>query len=186
MGALARYRARELQMEALHSEKLKEYFEDHPDDKKALQSMQRKLREGKSVRRNLAHIPSYLVPEHFLTSTPVQKAIREDAAAHGTTATQVVRRTRRMQERQADPLQGFKATTKKGMRKLRFSKEAMIAKDRRIQARGGANVEDLPPLSGRKLWKLRHRKSVRRPVDTLGERRFLSESQKKRKKKFPV
>ena len=57
------------QAKALHSEKLKAYFEEHPDDKRALQRsrsrncrlicsvashrMQRALRERKSVRQHL-------------------------------------------------------------------------------------------------------------------------------------
>merc|ERR1712129_78640 len=67
------YRARELQMEALHSDKLKEYFQDNPEEKVALQRMQRSIREKKSIRSHLAHVPSYLVPEQlFTTNTPVR------------------------------------------------------------------------------------------------------------------
>ena len=66
--------------QALHSEKLKSYFEDHPEEKRALQRtvldltalsrhfaalrMQRQLRENKSIRAHLksASIPAY--PRH--------------------------------------------------------------------------------------------------------------------------
>merc|ERR1712137_946844 len=80
---VAQYLARELQLEALNSEKLKAYFEDHPDDRRALQKTQRQLRERKSVRQHLKHVPEYLVPEGFAKATPVQQAVREELAASG-------------------------------------------------------------------------------------------------------
>merc|ERR1719221_1231175 len=80
---VAQHRARELQLEALNSEKLKAYFEDHPEDKKALQKAQRSLRERKSTLQHLRHVPHYLVPSNFTDATPVQKAVRDEASVNG-------------------------------------------------------------------------------------------------------
>lgn len=179
--AISKYRARELQMEALHSEKLKAYFEEHPDDKRALQRMQRALRERKSVRQHLKSIPSYLVPEAFQKATPVQKAVREANASAGK-PTSAVRRKRLIKAKQQDPLKSFD-TPGVEKRRDRFTRDRMIAKERRMDP-ATTNVEALPPLSRHKLWKLQHGKRIRKPMDVLGERRRLTPGQRKRRKKF--
>ncbi|CAE7363503.1 DBP9 [Symbiodinium natans] len=179
--AISKYRARELQMEALHSEKLKAYFEEHPDDKRALQRMQRALRERKAVRQHLKSIPSYLVPEAFQKTTPVQKAVREANASAGK-PTSSVRRKRLMKAKQQDPLQSFDAPGVE-KRRDRFTRERMIAKEKRLDP-ATTNVEALPPLSRHKLWKLQHGKRLRKPMDVLGERRRLTPGERKRRKKF--
>jgi len=183
--AVAQYRARELQLEALHSEKLKEYFEEHPEDRRALQKTQRQLRERKSVRQHLAHVPTYLVPEQFANATPVQQAVREEAASRGAgQAPSAAKRRRALRARDRDPLQGLGLGTGAGLKRNdRFKREVMIARERRIDSKT-ANVEELPPLSGRKLWKLRHKKHVRAKTNTPGERKRKTPSQLKRQKKF--
>jgi len=178
--AVAKYRARELQMEALHSEKLKAYFDDHPDDKLALQRMQRELREKKSIRAHLKHIPSYLVPEDFTKATPVQQAVRTANKASGKISSHV-KRKKVFKARQQDPLTSEIGGVQK--RRDRFTRERAIALDRKIDP-STANVEALPALSRHKLWKLRHGKRVRKTSDVFGERRQLDYGQKKRRKKF--
>merc|ERR1719343_292399 len=183
---VAQYRTRELQLEALNSEKLKEYFEEHPDDKQMLQRTQRQLRERKSVRQHLRTVPSYLVPEQFVAQTPVQQAVREQAAARGigVQATgSAAKRRRAMRTRAQDPLHGSLPPQGAKIKMPHLTREAMLAKDRRINPKT-ANVEDLPPISGRKIWKLRHKKHVKRRTDTVGERKRKTPGQKKRQKKF--
>jgi len=177
---LAKYRARELQLEALHSDKLKAYFDDHPDDKLALQRMQRQLREKKTVRAHLKSVPSYLVPEDFTRATPVQKAVRSANKASGKISVNL-KRKRAFKARQQDPLTREIGGTER--RRDRFTREKAIAKDRKIDPTT-ANVEALPALSRHKLWKLQHGKRVRKTTDVLGERRRLPFGQKKRQKKF--
>jgi len=182
---IGQYRARELQLEALNSEKLKAYFDEHPDDKRALQRTQRQLRERKSVRQHLKSVPTYLVPENFTSATPVQQAVRDDAMAKGTVApvSAAVKRRRAMQARKQDPLEGFAAGPKSNKRRDRFTRDAMLAKERRINP-ATANVEALPFLSGKKLWKLRHGKRVRKSTDVMGERKRLNFGERLRQKKF--
>merc|ERR1712194_89609 len=102
------YMARELQLEALNSERLASYFEENPDEKLALMNMQRKLKEKKSIREHLATVPDYLVPEQVFTSaTPVQKAVREQTASRGgTRATFAQRKKHGLAKKKEDVLQG--------------------------------------------------------------------------------
>jgi len=185
------YRTRELQREALNSEKLKAYFEEHPDEKRALQKTQRELRERRSIRESLKHIPSYLVPEQlFTTTTPVQQAIREERSSKGMVSAAVRRRRQNQATRNRDPLSGFAASKgeaakvgSKAHKLQKYSRERMVAISKR-QDPATTNVEDLPPLSGHNLWKLRHDKKVRKAKDAVGERRRMTRSQKLRSKKF--
>jgi len=178
---VTQYLARELQLEALHSEKLKEYFEEHPEDRKALLRSQRQLRERKSVRQHLKVVPSYLVPEQFTNMTPVQQAVREDAAARGQTGM----KKRRKNHKLGDPLFGdadvsWRKTVSQKMR------EDNIRKEKRLDPLA-VIPEKLPPLSGRKLWKLRHKKRVfKGHTDAFGERTRMDHHQKNRRKKFLI
>lgn len=180
---IAEYRARELQLEALNSEKLQEYFEDHPEEKKALQKAQRSLKEKKSIRQHLRHVPFYLVPEQFVAATPVQQAVRDEAARNGGKVSSAVKRRRYLHAKKQDPLQSCEAGPKRKHKRQRFTREAMEAKEKRIDHKT-ANIEDLPPMSGRKLWKLRHGKTVRKKTDQFGERRRMTFGQRIRRGKF--
>eukprot|EP00928_Gymnodinium_smaydae_P070226 TRINITY_DN54117_c0_g1_i1.p1 TRINITY_DN54117_c0_g1~~TRINITY_DN54117_c0_g1_i1.p1 ORF type:complete len:728 (-),score=214.71 TRINITY_DN54117_c0_g1_i1:35-2149(-) len=178
-----KYRARELQNEALNSEKLKAYFEENPEEKRALQKAQRKLRENKSVRANLRTVPHYLVPENYTAAvTPVQQAVREDALRSGAPASSKMKRKRVLNMRQRDPLQAFTGGVGKKS-KAQVTRERMEQIDRKIDP-STANVEELPPLSGKKIWKMRHRKPIYNNKDTFGERKRLTVPQKRRQKKF--
>jgi len=150
---ILKYLAREMQLEALHSEKLKEYFEENPDDKKALQRTQRKLRENKAVLRHLQGVPSYLVPEGIVANNPVQQAIRKDGSLKKAPNS---KQRRLRQAQQKDPLQCFEPSLGRWV-----TREAMVEKDLRINP-ATANPKNLPPISGAKIWKLRHNKRVRR------------------------
>lgn len=177
--AIAQYRSRELQLEVLNSEKLKDYFEENPDERRALQRAQRTLRERKSVRKHLAHVPHYLVPEQFSAATPVQAAVREA----GGKVSAAVKKRRALQAKKSDPLQGFTPGVKTGRK--RFTREYFEGVEKRINP-STANVEDLPPLSGRKLWKMRKGKHFRKKTDHVGERKRLSLSQRKAHKKIGI
>jgi len=179
------FRAREMQLEALNSEKLQAYFEEHPEEKKALQKAQRSLKEKKSIRQHLRHVPFYLVPEQFVAATPVQQAVRDEAARNGGGVSSAVKRRRYLHAKKQDPLQSCEALKGRKKRNARFTREAMEAKEKRIDP-ATANVEDLPPMSGRKLWKLRHGKSVRKKTDNFGERRRMTFGQRKRQGKFAI
>jgi len=179
--AVEKYRARELQLEALNSEKLKAYFEEHPEERRALQKTQRQFREKKNVRSHLRTVPSYLVPENFSAATPVQQAVREDVAARGGVTNSVKKRRKQQLQRQ-DPLQVLPVSASTA-RRHRFTREKMLARDRKVDPKT-ANLEDLPALSNRKLWKLRHGKRVMPGLNQLGERKRKTRANKARMRKF--
>jgi len=177
---VAEYRARELQLEALKSEKLKSHFEDHPEDKMALQRAQRTLKERKGIRQHLKTIPYYLMPEDFHTMTPVQQAIKEVQGARPSNA---LKKRRRLQLKKPDVLHDFGKGSSALTGRKRFTRERAIAIDRRLDP-AVTDPSRLPTLGGNRLWKLRHGKRVRRPNDTVGDRKGLSWGQSKRKRKF--
>lgn len=156
--AVRAYRARELQLEALNSERLKAYFEDNIEDKKALQKAQRGLKDHKSRRAHLESVPFYLVPEQFFAATPVQKAVKE--AALKTTERNAKKRAMAARD---DPLRSFEGVATK---RRKVTRDQMAAKQAKQDPKL-TNVEDLPPLSGRKLWKLRHKKQIQKK-DIMG------------------
>jgi len=185
--AIEKYKARELQLEALNSEKLKEYFEEHPEEKRALQKTQRALKQKKSIRQHLKHVPAYLVPDGIVANaTAIEEAARQEAKAEGLSLSAAMKRKRLQLARKKDPLHGFSTTNPgpggKKKRSQMYSREMFEAKEKKIDPKT-ANVEDLPPLSGRKIWKLKHGKRIRRKTDQLGERRRMTYGQKKRVKK---
>mmetsp|Transcript_46515 Transcript_46515/g.108436 ORF Transcript_46515/g.108436 Transcript_46515/m.108436 type:complete len:709 (-) Transcript_46515:47-2173(-) len=177
--AIAKYRAKELQAEALKSERLQAYFEEHPDEKEALQRSQRELKERKSVRKHLKVVPSYLVPESFLSTTPVQEAVRAAKAASGMSESTAQRRT--VRKSLGDPLNGVEGRRKSRQQLLR---DRMIKKDKRLDPLQ-TSPEELPPLSGKKMWKIAHHKKVGTGKDALGNPiQNRTPAQKKRRRKF--
>lgn len=180
-----KYLARELQLEALNCERLKEYFEENPEEKLALLERQRELKARQSVRANLKHVPSYLVPEELTGGTPVQDAIRKDQAARGGPITSQARRKQMRQQSERDPLQSVQPginLNRKGKRKF-ITREMMLAKEKRM-AKHNPDPEALPPISRKKIWALRHGKKVRKVTDVFGERKKLTKFQKGRRKKI--
>lgn len=172
-------------MEALNSEKLKAYFEENAEEKRALQRSHRQLREKRSV-SEFAHHTELSRPEGFVAGvTPVQQAVRDDAARSGTKAMPSrLKRQKMLSARRRDPLQAF--TPEGGGRKGKKQalRERMLAIDRRIDP-ATANPDQLPPLSGKKLWKMTHKKPLRKGgSQVMGERKRLTIRQKSRKRKF--
>merc|ERR1711937_134223 len=95
-----------------------------------------------------------------------------------------VKRKRYLHAKKQDPLQNCEGPAKgKRKRHQRFTREAMEAKEKRID-HNTANIEDLPPMSGRKLWKLRHGKTIRKKTDQFGGRRRMTYGQRRRAGKF--
>eukprot|EP00397_Hematodinium_sp_SG-2012_P020926 GEMP01021591.1.p1 GENE.GEMP01021591.1~~GEMP01021591.1.p1 ORF type:complete len:703 (+),score=196.11 GEMP01021591.1:55-2109(+) len=140
-------RVRELQQEAMNSQKLAAYFEDNPDDLKALQKNLRRFKERKTVRKHLKYLPSYLIPESVTAKTPVQVAVSDQVGSYG---------GRSKRRGRVDPL-SFEA---KSSKKRKFSR--LGQEEKATRQRNDANVEELVPLSGRKIWKLNHRKRLKR------------------------
>jgi len=162
-------RLKELQQEAVTSAKLTAHFEDNPEDQEALQ---RSLREGKKKRVERTHLktlPGYLIPEALTAKTPVEAAVAEQVGSYT---------GKSKKKGRIDPLT---FTTASNNKKRRFTREGQNAKASR--EREDANVEELVPLSGRKIWKLNHRKRVKKVSRELVAGR-TAKSVRKTAKKF--
>lgn len=99
----------------------------------------------------------------------------------------------------SDPLKTFESTRKRlltgSMRDRMLRKEpsngGFASSSSRCGIRAlcvsvGVNVESLAPISGRKLWKIRHRKHVGGHSDRAGQPKVNSLAMKKRRKKFQL
>jgi len=155
-----KYRLREIQREALKSEKLQNYFTDHPEEKLALQKQLRELAPQKRA-STLGSLPSYLVPGSFLLANPVQQAARDEAAKQG------IKRTFKQQKKRWSPLKKHTPFANRQNSLLRSMtmaevREHMLQKNARMMKRG-ARADELPPLSERKLRALRRGKKVGMP-----------------------
>jgi ATP-dependent RNA helicase DDX56/DBP9 len=142
-------RARELQHEILTNARLKSKLEQ-TDDLRALKRSSRQIKQSVAGRDSLRHLPAYLIPDQTLNgSNAVQAAVAEQAEE-------------RIRKRKADPLKSF--TPKQKRRKAGDLSNSL----RREPDHKTATVDKLPPLAGRKLWKMRHGKKVGKLMQRQG------------------
>ncbi|CAD7963663.1 unnamed protein product [Amoebophrya sp. A25] len=195
-------RLRELQSEAVNSQRLKKYFDENPQDLRALRKSQRELKH-KSKKSHLRYLPEYLVPRSLGAcggaEDPVAKAVRESKADGDQSSTGVARslqnsfsdkQRRRLlynDELLASQLGGERSLNSMGKRKGGrpvVTQEMMARKSMRLDS--SADPETLPPLSGRKLWKINKGKRTKKPDRSafgVGGRKF-GRSAKRRAKIF--
>merc|ERR1719174_2269927 len=142
-------RARELQHELITNARLKSKLEQ-TDDLRALKRSSRQIKQSVAGRDSLRHLPAYLIPDQTLNgSNAVQAAVAAQAEE-------------RSRKRKADPLKTF--TPKQKRRKAGDLSNSL----RREPDHKTATVDKLPPLSGRKLWKIRHGKKVGKLMQRQG------------------
>eukprot|EP00743_Colponemidia_sp_Colp-15_P004361 GILK01004704.1.p1 GENE.GILK01004704.1~~GILK01004704.1.p1 ORF type:complete len:355 (+),score=92.75 GILK01004704.1:148-1065(+) len=151
--AIKEARLKEIKREIVHSDKLKSYFEDNPKDLQVLKH-DKALRPSR-VQSHLKHVPKYLLPPS-LQPNPVEQAVAADNQEHQGERTRSRRGGRgmvdpRKRKREDDPLQSFQFEEGENA-----NKKAAIPKLL-------PDVESLKPTSGRKLWKIRHNKKLKRP-----------------------
>ena len=137
---------REVLAEVLHSEKMKEMLDENSLDALALKRNMRSLKEmaGGNSKRHLKYIPSYLLPSS-LTETKVN--FRAETG----------KGKKRKQEK--DPLKSFSLRNGK---KPRITHRERLLKYEPKKTDETKTIEELPPISGRKLWKLQHRKKLKK------------------------
>ncbi|KAF4740365.1 putative ATP-dependent RNA helicase ddx56, partial [Perkinsus olseni] len=137
---------------------------------------------GSTIKKNLKDLPEYLVPQSFLNSldadgdesNPVKlAALGKGSSAEGKKGKGVKRKML------SDPLKTFESTRKRLL--TGSMRDRMLRKE---PSNVGVNVESLAPISGRKLWKIRHRKHVGGHSDRAGQPKVNSLAMKKRRKKF--
>ncbi|KAF4694214.1 putative ATP-dependent RNA helicase ddx56 [Perkinsus olseni] len=158
--AVAALRQSELMREVLHSDKMKQQLQENTEDAKALRKSLRQNNAkvaGSTIKKNLKDLPEYLVPQSFLNSldadgdesNPVKlAALGKGSSAEGKKGKGVKRKM------SSDPLKTFESTRKRLL--TGSMRDRMLRKE---PSNVGVNVESLAPISGRKLWKIRHRKA---------------------------
>ena len=156
--AIAAARQKEILNEMLHNEEMKKKLSENSEDVQALRQAMRTLREHSKVKWHLREIPDYLMPD-LASVKPITSAKKRKNG------------------------QGGNESTKAPVKRRKFTlREKMIKKD------GNDNTilapEELAPISGRKLWKVKHHKRIQRNGDNLGKPPRVARRLWKSAKKF--
>ncbi|KAF4671401.1 putative ATP-dependent RNA helicase ddx56 [Perkinsus olseni] len=185
--AVAVLRQSELMREVLHSDKMKQQLQENTEDAKALRKSLRQNNAkvaGSTIKKNLKDLPEYLVPQSFLNSLDADgdesNPVKLAALGKGSSAEEKKGKgvKRKMS---SDPLKTFESARKRLL--TGSMRDRMLRKE---PSNVGVNVESLAPISGRKLWKIRHRKHVGGHSDRAGQPKVNSLAMKKRRKKFQL
>lgn len=145
--AIAAARQKELLNEILHNEQLKQKLSENSEDVQALRQAMRTLREHSKIKWHLRELPEYLVPDLASVKSLTEKS-KDDVI------------TRLKKKRKAE---GHESGVKRPRATLR---QKMLKRDEQDETK---SAEELAPISGRKLWKVRHHKSIRKSGDSLGK-----------------
>ncbi|PFH37942.1 DEAD/DEAH box helicase domain-containing protein [Besnoitia besnoiti] len=160
--------AKELQQEVLRSRKMREFFRRNPRDEEVLRAACKQLKDrALAGRGHLQHLPSYLLAQTPpAQKTAVQLAVEAQNAHKGPRASQ--ERSVLKRRTLVDPLKSFKAGSDKTRRRPgrgqrtcnahRFvTRASQLAKE---PNHAETAPEHLPALSGRKIWKIKHKKNL--------------------------
>ena len=157
--AITATRQKELLSEIMHNDQLKQKLSENSEDIQALRQAMRTLREHSKVKWHLAEIPEYLLPDlKALKSSPVCEQV-----------TKFIRKQARTE-----------STKPKGKARLR---DKMLRRDPAVNDESAA-PDELAPISGRKLWKVRHHKRISRKGDNMGKPPRVARRLWKSAKKF--
>jgi ATP-dependent RNA helicase DDX56/DBP9 len=144
--AIAAARQKELLSEILHNEQLKQKLSENSDDVQALRQAMRTLREHSKIKWHLRELPDYLLPD-LGSVKPLTETTQDDVI------------TRLKKKRKAEEA-GAPKRPKKTLR------QKMLRRDTLDETK---SAEELAPISGRKLWKVRHHKRVSKNGDMVGK-----------------
>eukprot|EP00392_Amoebophrya_sp_AT5.2_P000882 g884.t1 len=193
--AVTAIRLRELQTEAVNSVRLKRYFDEHPADLQALRKSQRELKQ-KAKDSHLRYLPEYLVPKSLGSSCggqdPVAEAVRCENQQDGTSgavasgsASYHEKKRRRLMYNDELLSQRQQSSFSASNKKRKGGKPVITAEQmERIKTDASADVDTLPPLSGRKIWKMNHGKRLQKPDRTAyscGGRKYGRQAKKRAK-----
>jgi ATP-dependent RNA helicase DDX56/DBP9 len=160
--AIAAARQKELLNEIMHNEQLKQKLSENSDDVQALRQAMRTLREHTKIKWHLRELPEYLLPDLSYVK-PLTGNTNVDVIAK-------LKRKRRYED--------YQNAVQRPKRTLR---DKLVYKDSLTE---DASPEDLVPLSGRKIWKMKHHKSTKRNGDTTGKPPRVARKLWKSAKKF--
>jgi ATP-dependent RNA helicase DDX56/DBP9 len=146
----------------MHNEQLKQKLSENSDDVQALRQAMRTLREHTKIKWHLRELPEYLLPDLSYVK-PLTGNTNVDVIAK-------LKRKRRYED--------YQNAVQRPKRTLR---DKLVYKDSLTE---DASPEDLVPLSGRKIWKMKHHKSTKRNGDTTGKPPRVAHKLWKSAKKF--
>ena len=165
--AIAASRQKELLTEILHNDEMKKKLSENSEEVQALRQSVRNLREHAKIKWHLQELPEYLVPD-LKGIKPLVGKSSDDVA------TKLAKKRKSMENDQM-------AMKKK--RKLTL-REKLVNKDQRLADDDTVAPDELAPISGRKLWKIKHHKRVKRMGEGLGKPPRIARKLWKSAKKF--
>ncbi len=167
--AIAAARQRELLTEILHNDQLKKKLSENSQEVQALRQSVRALREHSKVKWHLQQIPEYL--------TPQLQGVKALGEGHDV--------AERLNKRKSAEEREFK----KSKRQRHTLRDKLLHKEELKDKDEGATElapEELAPISGRKLWKIRHHKQIGSNNSAVGKPPRVARKLWKSAKKFAV
>jgi ATP-dependent RNA helicase DDX56/DBP9 len=165
--AIAASRQRELLTEILHNDQLKKKLSENTEEVQALRQSVRSLREHAKTKWHLQQVPEYLAPK--------MEGVKPLGQPNGPDVGEKLRKRIRAEELEL----------KRGKRQRTTLREKLLKNETGIT--GELAPEELAPISGRKLWKIKHHKKVGRTnEDTIGKPPRIARKLWKNAKKFSV
>jgi ATP-dependent RNA helicase DDX56/DBP9 len=165
--AIAASRQKELLNEILHNDQLKKKLSENSEEVQALRQSVRSLREHAKVKWHLQNIPEYLISD-LKGVRPINGNRQVDLVE------KIIKKNRREENEHKMARQRHKVT----LREKLIRRE--VEKDKEDQV----TPEELAPISGRKLWKMKHHKVLKKPGDNLGKPPRVARKLWKHAKKF--
>jgi len=165
--AIAASRQKELLTEILHNEQLKKKLSENSEEVQALRQSVRSLREHAKVKWHLQEIPEYLIPE-LAGIKPIIGGNSQDVVSR------LLKKKRKQDEEDKSARKRQKATLREKLIRREESKEQDLE----------VAPEELAPISGRKLWKIKHHKSIKKSGDMVGKPPRIARRLWKSAKKF--
>lgn len=198
---IQRHKLQEIQGLILNNTRLLKsgYFNKHPGDKSVLKSYHKHitnvLNTSSSGREHIKNIPGYLydmvnsnlaaAPESTLDSLPSVPSISMDGVLsnvsksnHGGSLTEKVQEAIRkmggkdfqfVKERNLNPTSDSKAGGSGAGKHRVLTRKPRLKEPKSYE---GIVPDELPAISGRKLWKLRHKKRVKKYKDFIDDNKY--------------
>jgi ATP-dependent RNA helicase DDX56/DBP9 len=163
--AIAASRQKELLTEILHNDEMKKKLSENTEEVQALRQSVRNLREHAKVKWHLSELPEYLLPD-----------LKGVKPLVGNSSEDVSTKLAKKRQREEKEHQMVKKRQKLTLR------EKLVRRDNMED--DTVAPEELAPISGRKLWKIKHHKRVKRTGESLGKPPRIARKLWKSAKKF--
>lgn len=152
------YMSNEIKKQILNSKKLKEYFDEHEDEKEILRASVDSNYKFRFLNNNLDFVPDYLMPESLIMSE-IEKELNTFKPSQPKMQTSLhelpndlpfIHNLKNLPKRAKAKVERYDNPDITGMLKILLFSNFIFSID----------VNRLEHLSGRKLWKLKHKKRI--------------------------